>query len=105
MPPRTRSRRAAIVARSRWCRSFIPSSRKACLRCEGVSHLRPDSILESWHLSVHPRCLDAVAEAEIRLWKDEFARTGESMRGDSNVRDELSRRIAPYCRVRYRADA
>ena len=29
MPPRTRSRRAAIVARSCWCRSFFPSSRKA----------------------------------------------------------------------------
>jgi len=42
---------------------------KPCLCCEGVSRLRPDSILQSWHLSVHQRAMDAVAEAEIRLGK------------------------------------
>jgi len=29
---------------------------KPCLRCEGVSRLRPGSILQSRHLSVHPTC-------------------------------------------------
>ena len=64
MPPRTQSRRAAIVARSCWCRSFFPSCRKPCLRCEGVSGLRPGSVLDHGTFRSIQPAVDAVAGAE-----------------------------------------
>ena len=66
---------------------------KPCLCCEGVSRLRPDSILQSWHLSVHQRAMDAVAEAEIRLGKGQFTRTRASP-NVATAASEASSRVA-----------
>jgi hypothetical protein len=56
MPPRTQSRRAAIVARSCWCRSFFPSCRKALPTLRGRFGSPSRFCSRSWHFSVHPTC-------------------------------------------------
>jgi len=59
---------------------------KPCLCCEGVSRLRPDSILQSWHLSVHQRAMDAVAGSGNPSQERSIHEDGDSIRGDSSVR-------------------
>ena len=80
----------------------LPVMQKALPALRGGSRLRPGSILQSWHLSVHPTCHGCRRGSRKPVsGKVNHGGHGGFMRGDSSVRGEQSRRIAPYRRVRY----